>query len=44
MFRHRVNFGIKFFFDFDNVFLIFFSDEVDGETNLAKSSTTANPV
>lgn len=36
--RHGVNFGVKFFLYFDDIFLISLGDEVDGQADLSESA------
>jgi hypothetical protein len=44
VFRHGVDLGIKFLFDFDDALLVLFSDEVDGESDLSEPAAAADAV
>ena len=41
---HGVDFGIKFFLNFDDILLIPLGDQIDGKANLPKSPRPSNSV
>lgn len=42
--RHWVDFGVQFFLNFDDVLLVSFGDEIDGESDLSKSTWSSDSV
>lgn len=44
MLGHWVNFCVQFFFNFDDIFLISFSNQIDSKTNLTITTTTTDSV